>query len=155
MKYYYNDFGWHSTAHHPERYTEIAPPTETAELKANWTGMAWVLKTYTAPVVPVAVADPRLWWVDVGPFKDRLGVDAMALGASTHDACKAVTELLNGRRYVDLKDPKTLQMLGLLQATAQPAANAMFAGSGPMTAAKILAITNTPTVDAERYIKGL
>lgn len=104
---------------------------------------------------PVKMPDPRLWWLDVGPFKDRLGPDALAMAASTHDACKAVVEMLNGRKYVDVKDPKTINLLGLLMATGQPAANPMFAGSGPITALKISAITNTPTIDAERHIKGL
>jgi hypothetical protein len=110
---------------------------------------------YTLVTDAPAMEDPRIWWIDVGPFKDRLGMDALAIAASSHDACKAVIEMLNGRKYVDLKDSKTTMLLGILQATNQPAANAIFAGSGPITAGKITAITTTPTTEAERHIKGL
>ena len=106
-----------------------------------------------AAVVPPE--DPRLWWLDVGPFKDRLGMDAPAIYASSHDACKGVVGLVEGRKYIDLKDLRIAQMMGVLIATAQPAANAVWPGSGPMTAAKRDAILNTPTAENERHIKGL
>ena len=91
------------------------------------------------------------WLVDEGPFKDRLGPDAHAIAASTHDACKAVTWALNNRKYVDLKDQKVSDMLDLLIATSQPTANAMFAGSGPMTAEKKNVILNTMPTAYERH----
>ena len=106
-----------------------------------------------APVVPPE--DPRLWWVDVGPFKDRLGMDAPAIYASTHDACKGVVGLVEGRKYISLKDPRIAAMMQVLIATAQPAATAVWPGSGPMTAAKRDAILTTPTTEDERHIKGL
>lgn len=99
--------------------------------------------------------DPRWWWVDVGPFKDRLGMDAPAIYASNHDACKGLVGMLEGRKYIDLKDPRIASMLGVLIATAQPAANAVWPGSGPMTTAKRDAIVNTPTTEFERHVKGL
>lgn len=107
------------------------------------------------PAPPPPPPDPRLWWVDPGPFKDRLGMDALAIGASNNDACKACIAMLNGRLYVDLKGAQAASLLDLLIATGQPAANPIFAGSGPMTLAKKAAILNTPTTDAERHIKGL
>ena len=105
------------------------------------------------PVVPPE--DHRRRWVDVGPFKDRLGMDAPAIYASTHDACKGVVGLVEGRKYINLKDPRIAAMMQVLIATAQPAASAVWPGSGPMTAAKRDAILNTPTVEDERHIKGL
>lgn len=95
--------------------------------------------------------DPALWWVDEGPFKDRLGMDALAIAASTHDACKAVIAMLNNRKYVDLQGTSTSNLLDLLIATAQPTANPMFAGSGPMTPAKKNTILNTPVTSAEKH----
>lgn len=118
-------------------------------------GPGWTYNGTSFAPPPAPPEDPRLWWVDVGPFKDRLGMDALAVAASTHDACKAVIEMLNGRKYTDLKDPKVGTLLDLLIATNQPAANPIFPGSGPMTAAKKTAILTTPTVEAERHIKGL
>lgn len=104
---------------------------------------------------PPPPPDPRRWWIDVGPFKDRLGADALAIAASSHDACKACIEMLNGRLYIDLAGPQVAALLGMLSATSQPAANVIFSGSGPMTPAKITTITTTPTTEAERHIKGL
>lgn len=105
--------------------------------------------------VPEPVEDPRIWWIDVGPFKDRLGFDAPAIYASSHDACKGVVGMVEGRKYIDLKDPRIGAMMGVLIATAQPAANAVWPGSGPMTEEKREAILTTPTTEYERHIKGL
>lgn len=120
-------------------------------------GPGWTFNgaEFAAPVVPDPAEDPRLWWIDVGPFKDRLGMDAPAIGASSHSACKGVVEMLNGRKYVNLKDPRVLAMLNALIATNQPAADPVWPGSGPMTASKRDAILETPTTEEERHIKGL
>ncbi len=100
-------------------------------------------------------ADERLWWLEVGPFYDRFGADAVAIAASDHGACKAVQVMTSVRKYVDLKDPRIGQMIDMLIAAAQPEAQAWAPGSGPMTLAKKAAILDTPTTDYERHIKGL
>ena len=109
--------------------------------------------------VAPAWSDPNLqkeyWWINVGRFNARLGMDAMAIAASSHDACKACVTLLSMSQYVDLKDPTLAAMLDLLIATNQPAANPIFAGSGPITPAKKSALLAPPTSEYERYIKGL
>jgi len=114
-------------------------------------------KAYEAgEFVDVAVPeDPRLWWIDVGPFKDRLGMDALAIAASDDGVCKAVQAMLEGRLRVELQGAKVASLLGLLVAHNQPTADARFPGSGPMTPAKITTITTTPTTEEERHIKGL
>lgn len=112
-----------------------------------------VSNSFSEPAPPPE--DPRLWWLDVGPFKDRLGMDAPAIYASAHDACKGVVGLVEGRKYINLKDPRIAGMMGVLIATAQPAANPVWPGSAPMTAAKRDAILGTPTTEDERHIKGL
>ena len=105
--------------------------------------------------VPPAEPDPRLWWLDVGPFYDRFGADAVAIAASDNGACKAVQTLTGVRKYVDLKDPRIGQMIDMLIATAQPAAQPWAPGSGPMTVEKKEAILTTPTAEHERHVKGL
>lgn len=154
--YYFDQYGWATDIPNPDRATDSEPPVCSNGQRPNWTGTHWVCAVYTAP--PAAVAppeDPRIWWVDTGPFRDRMGMDALAIGASTHDACKGVSSMLSDRQYVGLKDPRTAAMLDILIATNQPAANPIFPGSGPMTAAKKAAILNTPTTEYERHIKGL
>ena len=108
--------------------------------------------------VPVQVTpqdDPRWKWIDIGPFKDRLGPDALAIAASDHAACRASVETLNGRQYVDLASNSLISLLDLLIATEQPTANPFFPGSGPMTEEKKLIILDTPTTEEERHVKGL
>ena len=105
--------------------------------------------------VPPAEPDPRIWWMDVGPFYDRFGADAIAIAASDNGACKAVQTLTGVRKYVDLKDPRIGQMIDMLIATAQPAAQPWAPGSGPMTVEKKEAILTTPTTEYERHVKGL
>lgn len=157
--YLYDNYGWYAGEGDGDRSTTIAPPEHTGPTVGqpfpNWTGLAWVTPNYSIPVPPTPVEDLRKWWIHVGPFKDRLGMDALAIAASTHDACKAVIEMLNGRLYVDLKSDKTLALLNILKATNQPTANAIFSGSGPMTDPKIATVVDTPTTEEERYIKGL
>ena len=104
---------------------------------------------------PPTSEDPRVWWLDVGPFYDRFGPDALAIAASDHGACKAVQTLTGVRKYIDLQDPRIGSMIDMLIATSQPTAVAYAPGSGPMTAAKKAAILSTPTTEYERHIKGL
>lgn len=101
------------------------------------------------------VEDPRLWWLDVGPFYDRFGPDAVAIAASDHGACKAVQTLTGVRKYIDLRDPRVATMIDMLIATAQPVAQPWAPGSGPMTPEKKAVILTAPTVEYERHVKGL
>jgi len=156
--YYFDAFGWLSQEPIPGRSTTVAPPADPLPDGTAWnfTGHAWVALS-TAPVAPPAppAEDPRLWWLDVGPFYDRFGPDALAIAASDHGACRAVQTLTGVRKYIDLKDPRVSAMIDMLIATQQPEAVPYAPGSGPMTAAKKAAILTTPTSEAERHIKGL
>lgn len=104
---------------------------------------------------PPPVEDPRIWWVDVGPFKDRIGMDIGAIAASQHSACLGVKEFLNGRKYVNLRDPKVSLLLDVMIANNQPAADPVWPGSGPISATKKAVILDTPTTEEERHVKGL
>lgn len=163
MNFEFDLWGWYTgQVEEPGMRTTPVAPANTSltevqgELRANWTGVEWVELPYEAPSAPLEPeADPRLWWMDVGPFYDRLGPDAIAIAASDHGACKAVQTLTGVRRYIDLKDLRVASMIDMLIATAQPAAQAWAPGSGPMTPEKKAAILTTPTTEYERHIKGL
>ena len=60
--YYFDDYGWLTQTVLPERSTSIEPPAETDTLKANWTGLEWVLVPYVAPPAPVAPTPPAVPW---------------------------------------------------------------------------------------------
>lgn len=91
------------------------------------------------------------WGIYPGPFKDRLGVDGLAIAASSHPVCAAVREMLYDRKYVDLKGEKVSILLDMLIATGQPEASPYFPGSSPMTPAKKAVILDTPPTAEERY----
>lgn len=139
------------------QYTEVSAYDEAlvGQLYDRTASAAAGHAVFTAPPAVVQPPDPRLWWVDVGPFYDRFGPDALAIAASDHGACKAVQTLTGVRKYIDLRDQRVAAMIDMLTATQQPAAQAWAPGSGPMTATKKAAILNTPTTEAERHIKGL
>jgi hypothetical protein len=145
------------------RTTAVAPANQSTaeaegEPRSNWTGVEWLELPYVVPsesVEPEVQQDPRWWWIDPGPFKDRLGMDAPAIYASGHDACKGVVGMVEGRKYIDLKDPRIAAMMEVLIATGQPAANPVWQGSGPMTESKRTAILTAPTTEYERHVKGL
>jgi len=163
MNFEFDLWGWYiGQAEEPGLRTTPLAPANTSltevegEPRANWTGVEWVELPYVAPPAPVEPeADPRLWWVDVGPFKDRLGMDIGAIASSQHSACLGVKEFLNGRKYVNLRDPKVSLLLGVMIANNQPAADPVWPGSGPITMAKKAVILDTPTTEEERHIKGL
>lgn len=165
MPFEFDIAGWYigGTASAGPRTVPTAPANKSTDntpgtMRANWTGTAWVNAPYVPPTPidpPPLPEDERLWWLDVGPFKDRLGMDAPAIYASNHAACRGVVGMLEGRKYIDLKDPRIAAMMGVLIASGQPAADPVWPGSGPMTAAKRDTILNTPSTEAERHIKGL
>ena len=165
MRFKFDDYGWYdgTTEEVLPRTTELAPPTipqarAVGEIYPCWGVNEWLLVPYVEPNVtpdPEPVEDPRLWWIDVGPFYDRFGADALAIAASDNGACKAVQTMTGVRKYIDLKDPRIGQMIDMLIALNQPTAAAWAPGSGPMTPAKKLAILTTPTTEQERHIKGL
>lgn len=97
---------------------------------------------------PVEIGRPR--HITEGAFKDRLGMDALAIGGSSHPACMALNAFLANRRYVDLDRPDLPSLLGILVAAAQPAASALFPGAGPMTTQKITAIIDGEVREDER-----
>lgn len=164
MKFKYDDWGWYAGLAEDgefDRVTDAGPGAIPAarvpgEPFPNWTGYEWVALPYVEPVpLPEPEEDPRLWWLDVGPFKDRLGMDIGAIAASQHSACLGVREFLLGRKYVNLRDPKVSALMDVLIATNQPTADPVWTGSGPMTADKKAVILTTPTTEDERHIKGL
>lgn len=165
MRFKFDDYGWYNGTTDDEdlnRSTDKAPATipqarVVGEIYPCWGSNEWLLVPYVEPNVVIGPEpeDPRIWWIDVGPFYDRFGPDALAIAASDNGACKAVQTLTGVRKYIDLKDPKISQSIDMLIALSQPTAQPWALGSGPMTVEKKNAILNTPTTEYERHIKGL
>lgn len=57
--YYYDQYGWQTTQSNPDRSTSKVPPSANGGMQANWTGLDWVLVTYTAPPASVVIKPNR------------------------------------------------------------------------------------------------
>lgn len=150
--YYYDIFGWLTSAPMGGRSTDVPPPTETASHKANWTGEAWVLREYTASPdldLPAPNSEPR--HITLGGLQKRIGpMTVFAIDTSTHPVCVALRNYLSRLDFVDLDDPDLPPMLGMMVAAGQPAANPVFPGSGPLTESKVAEIIGAPVQPKER-----
>lgn len=102
-----------------------------------------------------ASLDPRYLWLDVGPWRDRFGMDWLALSTSEHRLARAACAAWSERKYIDLADPRNAQLLGALLAAGLPDAAPEIPGSAPLTAEKVAAILTPRTTERERHIKGL
>jgi hypothetical protein len=117
----------------------------------------WTYLYDTTPVVAWSdpSLDPQYHWIDTGPWRDRFGIDWLAITSSSNELCKAAAQLWIDRKYINLKDARNAQVLDAMIATSQPAANVLFDGSGPMTVDKKNAILNPVTTEYERHVKGM
>ncbi len=102
--------------------------------------------------------NPQYFWIDKGPFLDRLdtygyaGLKNFVLGAArTNDTCYALQADLSIRAYTDLKGRRAEILAGLDGIAAVVAA----AGRPAFTPEMRAAVLDSPSVDAERHIKGL
>lgn len=114
-----------------------------------------------APIVPPltwANAPAEYFWIDGGPFKDRLdlygypGLKGFVLGAArTNDVCYAALADFTGRQYIDLKGRYTE-----LRAALDGIATVVAAASRPeFSVAMREAVLTAPTTEYERHVKGL
>lgn len=159
MFYYYDNYGWRTDAPNPERATEVIPPVESGEQRANWTGVAWVLVTYSVPSPAPAIAeDPRVWWIDQGPFIDRFDTHGypglkgllLALGR-TNDTVYAAFADMSVRKYIAIKERRA-ELLATLTAIAAVVAAA---GRPAFTMSMRVSMLDTRPVENECFIKGL
>ena len=137
--YYYDDHGWQTQAVLPDRSTSIVPPTPTGGMQPNWTGLTWVLVTYTAPPAPTPAPQAAwAWLIDLGPFFDRFGAAKMAVLISTDATVKAILQDVMIRKYIDLKNTQVSQSLAYI-GTVVPS----------VTGALQTSILTTPVADSE------
>jgi hypothetical protein len=124
---------------------------ETPMPRYDWLGYTYDREadTATPPVEPDPTPQPRI--VTIGSFKRRIGVmTVFALSTSKNKVCVALRSYLSDLRHVDLDNPETGQMLGMLAMARQPAADPDFPGSGPITLEYIQAILSAPVEEGER-----
>ena len=117
--YSYDQWGWLTQDHNPERSTSIAPPQETDTLKANWTGLDWVLVEYVAPPVPVPPVPERVRILTHLQYMNRF-TDAELVTIYTVAKTNVPVEVwlakFNAASEINLDDPNTVAGLQTMEA---------------------------------------
>ena len=124
---------------------------ETAAPRYEWLGYTYDRETDTAtpPVEPEPVLQRR--FITIGAFQRRIGVmTSFAINTDANEICVALRAYVATLRHVDLDDPDTAAMLGMLAINNLPAANPKVPGSAPITAQKIQDILSAPVQESER-----
>lgn len=99
----------------------------------------------------IALPDTRARRITLGAFQKRLGpMNVFAIDTSSNELCIALRSYLNRFTYIDLDDPDLPNLLGMMVMAAQPAANASFPGSGPITIGLINKVLTDVVLDSER-----
>lgn len=130
---------------------EITAMVESAHPGLTWADVTTVVcspgDTYiSGSVTPAAASnaapyDPRIWWIDIGPFFDRFGAAKYAILASADPMVQAIIKDVTVRQFIDLKRAEVGVGLDILLAKG--------------FAIDKTAILTTATTELERHIKKL
>lgn len=126
--HYYDIYGWYTPAEIPDRSTELGPSSVPAERVVgepwpNWTGDEWAMLIYVEPApldAPEAPEPEWAWYLDLGPFSDRLGPAASAIDLSTAPGLVAIRSDFARRKWIDLKDPRVIAAVMYLAGQPHP-----------------------------------
>ena len=131
MPFEFDLHGWFAggTAADGLRTVPTAPPSQSTtttegEPRANWTGTAWVMRPYVAPL-PEPEPEPPYVARDVSRkaflsrFTDHEGVqiDLASIGATVEAAqVRRYLSKVNAAQHIDLNDPETREGVHALEA---------------------------------------
>lgn len=82
--------------------------------------------------------------ISVGEFKDKLGMNALAIAVSTHPICIALKEMLYDRPAIDLDSTRLYEYMMMLVNNNLPEADPNFPGSGPFTEEMVKIVLEVP-----------
>lgn len=115
----------------------------------NWTGYEWVMLDYATPEPEPAPGPPPpppepewAWFIDLGPFADRLGAASVAIDLSTEPGVVVIRNDFSRRKWIDLKDPRVIAALWYLAGHAHPVLGTLAAPL--LTPAAVTTILTTP-----------
>lgn len=160
MRYAYNMSGFLvGNTDDPVRSTDMAPPAHggvgtpvIGQPWPNWTGVEWVMATYSAPPAPLAPVDPVWkWYIDIGPFFDRFGPSMMAVLLSPEPVVVAMLKNVNSRKWVDLQRPDVAAAIAYMAGQAVPGLGTIATPIAGVTLALMNSILTTPVADEENH----
>lgn len=82
------------------------------------------------------------WYIDLGPFADRLGAASVAIDLSVEPGVVAIRNDFSRRKWIDLKDPRVIAALWYLAGQPHPVLGTLAAPL--LTSAAVTTILNTP-----------
>lgn len=87
------------------------------------------------------------WYIDIGPFTDRLGMASAAIDLSAEPGVVVIRNDLARRKWIDLKDMRVVAALWYLAGQPHPALGTL--ATPLLTAAVVNSTLNTPVAEAE------
>lgn len=153
----YDAWGWY-TDELTGRSAGVAPASIPAQRVVgqpypNWTGSEWKMVPYVAPLVvtpaepPAPPAPEWAWYIDIGPFTDRLGAAATAIDVSTAAPMVAIRSDFARRKWIDLKDPRVIAAVNYLAGQPHPVLGTL--DPALLTATQADMVLNAPVLPAE------
>jgi hypothetical protein len=102
-----------------------------------------------AELEPPPAPEPEwAWYIDHGPFTDRLGAAAtVTIDTSTAPGFVAIRADFARRKWIDLKDPRVAATVGYLAGQPLPGLGTL--ATPLLTAEQAAAVLNTPVTPAE------
>lgn len=82
------------------------------------------------------------WYMDLGPFADRLGAASVAIDLSVEPGVVAIRNDFSRRKWIDLKDPRVIAALWYLAGQPHPVLGTLAAPL--LTSAAVTTILSTP-----------
>ena len=103
---------------------------------------------FSEPTEPPAPEPPVwAWYIDIGPFTDRLGMASAAIDWSTEPGVVVIRNDLARRKWIDLQDQRVIAALGYLAGQPHPALGTL---AQPLLTAEVVTSTlSTPVVAEE------
>ena len=127
---------------------------DTALEQSLGVGVGWGWDgSFTPPVAPETPppepVEPPVWewYIDIGPFVDRLGDKRIVVDTSTDPVVQAFSKDLTRRKWVNLQDPRVASTLGYLAGDTLPGIGAI--SSPILTTQEVTDILTTPVEPEE------
>lgn len=99
------------------------------------------------PPAPPAPGPVWEWYIDIGPFTDRLGLASAAIDLSTEPGVVVIRNDLARRKWIDLKDQRVIAALWYLAGQAHPVLGTLV--TPLLTASVVTSALSTPVAAEE------
>lgn len=101
--------------------------------------------------VPQPAPEPPVWawYIDIGPFTDRLGLASAAIDLSSEQGVVVIRNDLARRKWIDLKDPRVIAALWYLAGQPHPVLGTL---AQPLLTAAVVTSALSTAVSAEENL---